>query len=94
MQCQPAKEIAKIGTSWRMGPRFGRGSGCVYASHFDDVSQISSSVKSRKNTDRREPFEFMLRKAPEGHAVFLRKIERSDSRPLIFDHLVRSLPRA
>jgi thiol-disulfide isomerase/thioredoxin len=68
------KEIRqKLGNVWRMAHGSDEGLGAYMLRTFDDVSQISSSVKSRKNTDAREPFEFMLRKAPEGTPFSLRK---------------------
>src|SRR6267142_179733 len=68
------KEIRqKLGNVWRMAHGSDEGLGAYMLRTFDDVSQISSGVKSRKNTDAREPFEFMLRKAPEGTPFSLRK---------------------
>src|SRR6266849_1816598 len=68
------KEIRqKLGNVWRMAHGSDEGLGAYMLRTFDDVSQISSSVKSRKNADAREPFEFMLRKTPEGTPFSLRK---------------------
>jgi len=50
------------------------GLGAYMLRTFDDVSQISSSVKSGK-TRMPRAFEFMLRKAPEG-TRFPYEIER------------------
>jgi thiol-disulfide isomerase/thioredoxin/lipoprotein NlpI len=68
------KEIRqKLGNVWRMAHGSDNGLGAYILRTFDDVSQISSSVKSRKNADAREPSEFMLRKAPEGTPFPLQK---------------------
>jgi len=68
------KEIRqKLGNVWRMAHGSDEGLGEYMLHTFDDVSQISSSVKSRKNADAREPSEFILRKAPEGTPFPLQK---------------------
>jgi len=68
------KEIRqKLGNVWRMAHGSDEGLGAYMLRTFDDVSQISSGVKSRKNADAREPSEFTLRKAPEGTPFPLQK---------------------
>jgi thiol-disulfide isomerase/thioredoxin len=61
------KEIRqKLGNVWRLARGTDDGLGAYLLRTYDDVSQISSSAKPRKNADVREPSEFTLRKAPEG----------------------------
>jgi thiol-disulfide isomerase/thioredoxin len=68
------KEIRqKLGNVWRMAHGSDEGLGAYMLRIFDDVSQISSSVKPQKNADAREPSEFTLRKAPEGTPFPLQK---------------------
>jgi len=68
------KEIRqKLGNVWRMAHGSDEGLGAFMLHTFDDVSQISSSVKPQKNADAREPSEFTLRKVPEGTPFPLQK---------------------
>ena len=68
------KEIRqKLGNVWRMANGSDEGLGAYMLRTFDDVSQIPGSVKHQKNADAREPFEFTLRKAPEGTPFPLQK---------------------
>ncbi len=77
------KEIRqKLGNVWRMAHGSDDGLGAYMLRTFDDVSQISSSVKSRKNADAREPSEFTLRKAPEGTPF---PLEKSQGQILVLD---------
>ena len=68
------KEIRqKLGNVWRMAHGSDEGLGAYMLRTFDDVSQISSSVKPQKNSGAREPSDFTLRKAPEGSPFPLQK---------------------
>jgi thiol-disulfide isomerase/thioredoxin len=61
------KEIRqKLGNVWRLAHGSDDGLGEYLLRTYDDVSQISSSAKPRKNADVRETSDFTLRKAPEG----------------------------
>jgi len=61
------KEIRqKLGNVWRMAHGSDEGLGAYMLRTFDDVSQISNSVKPQKNAGAHEPSNFTLRKIPEG----------------------------
>jgi thiol-disulfide isomerase/thioredoxin len=56
----------KIGNVWRLAHGSDEGLGDYLLRAYDQVSQATSSVKTKKNPGAREVFEFTLRKAPEG----------------------------
>ncbi|HUC52766.1 MAG TPA: TlpA disulfide reductase family protein [Candidatus Cybelea sp.] len=56
----------KLGNVWRLAHGSDVGLGEYLLLTFDEVSKTSASSTPRKNTEAREPSEFMLRKAPEG----------------------------
>jgi thiol-disulfide isomerase/thioredoxin len=61
------KEIRqKLGNVWRMAHGSDEGLGTYMLRTFDDVSQISNSVKPQKNAGAHEPSDFTLRNIPEG----------------------------
>lgn len=56
----------KLGNVWRLAHGADDGLGDYLLRSYDDVSQLSSGLKPRKNGAAREPSDFTLRKAPEG----------------------------
>jgi len=67
------KEIRqKLGNVWRLAHGSEDGLGDYLLHTYDDVSQLSSSAKPKKNAGAREASEFTVRKAPEGAPFPLR----------------------
>jgi thiol-disulfide isomerase/thioredoxin len=56
----------KTGNVWRLAHGSDEGLGDYLLRAYDQVSQATSTVKTKKNPGAREVFEFTLRKAPEG----------------------------
>jgi thiol-disulfide isomerase/thioredoxin len=63
----------KLGNVWRLAHGSDIGLGEYLLLTFDEVSRTSNSGRTKKNADAREPWEFTLRKAPDG-APFSLKI--------------------
>jgi thiol-disulfide isomerase/thioredoxin len=62
----------KLGNVWRLAHGSDVGLGEYLLLTFDEVSQPSLAAKPKKNGDVREPWDFTLRKAPEGTAFPLK----------------------
>ena len=62
----------KLGNVWRLVHGSDVGLGEYLLLTFDEVSQASLAAKPKKNGDVREPWDFTLRKAPEGTAFPLK----------------------
>src|SRR6266478_142976 len=62
----------KLGNVWRLAHGSDVGLGEYLLLTFDEVSQASLAAKPKKNADAREPWDFTLRKAPEGTALPLK----------------------
>src|SRR6266852_121084 len=62
----------KLGNVWRLAHGSDVGLGEYLLLTFDEVSQASLAAKPKKNADAREPWDFTLRKAPEGTAFPLK----------------------
>jgi thiol-disulfide isomerase/thioredoxin len=56
----------KLGNVWRLAHGTEIGLGEYLLLTFDEVSRFSSAGRTKKNADAREPWEFTLRKAPDG----------------------------
>jgi thiol-disulfide isomerase/thioredoxin len=56
----------KIGNVWRLAHGSDDGLGEYLLHSYDEVSQATSAVKTKKNSGAREVSEFTLRKAPDG----------------------------
>jgi len=56
----------KIGNVWRLAHDSDDGLGEYLLHSYDEVSQATSAVKTKKNSEAREVSEFTLRKAPDG----------------------------
>ena len=56
----------KIGNVWRLAHGSDEGLGDYLLRAYDQVSEATSAVKTKKNPGAREVFEFTLRKAPDG----------------------------
>jgi thiol-disulfide isomerase/thioredoxin len=56
----------KIGNVWRLAHGSDDGLGEYLLRSYDEVSQATSAVKTKKNSGAREVSEFTLRKAPDG----------------------------
>lgn len=56
----------KLGNVWRLVHGSEEGLGNYLLRNYDEVAQATDSLKTSKNNSAREPFEFTLRKAPEG----------------------------
>ncbi len=61
----------KLGNVWRLTHGSDVGLGEYLLLTFDEVSKASLAAKPKKNADAREPWDFTLRKAPEGTAFSL-----------------------
>jgi thiol-disulfide isomerase/thioredoxin len=62
----------RLGNVWRLAHGSDDGLGEYLLRTYDDVSQISTGARPRKNADVREPSDFTVRKAPEGTPFPLR----------------------
>jgi len=62
----------KLGNTWRLAHGSDTGLGEYLLRTYDEISQASLAVKTRKNADVRAPADFTLRKAPEGAAYSLK----------------------
>src|SRR5467141_3351439 len=56
----------KLGNVWRLAHGSDVGLGEYLLLTFDEVSRASLAARPKKNADAREPWDFTLRKAPEG----------------------------
>lgn len=56
----------KLGNVWRLAHGSEDGLGDYLLHAYDDVAQSSAPPRPRRNAEAKEPFEFTLRKAPDG----------------------------
>jgi thiol-disulfide isomerase/thioredoxin len=56
----------KLGNVWRLAHGSDQGLGDYLLHAYDDVSAASETPKPKRNDGAKEPYEFMLRKAPDG----------------------------
>jgi thiol-disulfide isomerase/thioredoxin len=62
----------KLGNVWRLAHGSDLGLGEYLLLTYDEVSQASVTARPKKNTDAREPADFIIRKAPDGTAYSLK----------------------
>jgi thiol-disulfide isomerase/thioredoxin len=65
----------QIGNVWRLAHGSEDGLGEYLLRSYDEISPVADSSKLRKNSNAREPFEFTLRKAPEGTPFPLKEMK-------------------
>jgi len=56
----------KLGNVWRLAHGSDQGLGDYLLNAYDDVAASSDAPKPKRNADVKDPFDFMLRKAPDG----------------------------